>query len=70
MKVETAIAILGAFAVIAGLAFLYYPKIKESFSSGGLSTINALGWYNRPQHCWQDPNDGGTHCATDSALML
>lgn len=70
MELKVAASVLLAFTLVIVLLAKYHPKIREKFSTGGLSTINALGWYNRGQHCWNDLYDGAVHCATDSALML
>ena len=65
--------ILGIILLLLLIGFCMLNKkthnLKEGLGGGGLSTVTALDWYNRQDHCWKG-QDGGTYCGTNSALML
>ena len=43
-------------------------EYREKQGTFGLGGINALTWYNQPNHCWYGPNSQG--CSTDHQLIF
>ena len=43
-------------------------NFREKQGTFGLGGINALSWYNQPDHCWHGLNSQG--CSTDHKLIF
>lgn len=69
MKGEYFFLIVLGIVILSCLLRCERNRLREGLNSGGLNTVNAVGWYNRQNHCWQDMYDGSVKCSTGGLLM-